>query len=202
MTKTLFVLSLIIIWANASIAQDKSIWDQPIPLKLSIADETIGFPNFWFTRYGFNPVLMIGSEVILKERNNHNWHLTGNLGYYHHKGWQSAVFVSSEIAYRQYIGRLFSVSPKFGLGYSHVFANKPVYRLNHDEWEQVTDYGSPTFNVSLAVELELKLKPEASSPAIFMNYQSMVDIPFNVYTGMHHFVGVGYKFYPFKKHSS
>ncbi len=177
--------------------QQKSLWQQPIPIKVSILDQSTSLPNFWFTRYSYNPAITVGTELILKKKKNHDWHLTGNLGFYHHKNWQNAAFLNSEIGFRQHFGRL-SANARFGLGYSHTFAAAPVFTQESGEWKEKTDFGNPTLNTSLGIGLEYILGQSETSPTLTMTYQSMVDIPFNIYTSLHHFVGLGFKFYPFQ----
>ncbi len=173
-------------------------FSQTMPLKISILDESISFPNFWFTDYAFNPSLMIGTEHILKEKGNHDWHLAGNLGFYQHKDWQNGVFLNAEIAYRYHFKRL-SIAPKFGLGYAHTFSPKSVYQFENGEYKPVKEFGNPTLMPSLSIELAFKINKTEQSPEVFLTFMESAEIPFRFYNGLHQFVGLGYKFYPFSK---
>ena len=173
-------------------------YSQSMPLKVSVLDESISFPNFWFTDYSFNPAIIIGTERLLKEKGNHDWHLTGNLGFYQHKDWQNGIFVNTEIAFRHHFGRL-SVSPKLGIGYAHTFSPKPVYRFDNGEYRQVKELGNPTLMPSLSIELAFKINKTEQSPEVFLTFMESAEIPFRFYNGLHQFVGLGYKFYPFSE---
>lgn len=180
--------------SNISPAQETS--KAPLPLKISILDESLALPNFWFTRYSYNPAAMVGTEFILKEKEKTDWHLTANLGFYYHKDWQAAVFLNSEIGYRYHFGR-FNAAARLGIGYAHVFATQPIYREVDGDFVAATDYGSPTFMPSLGLSLAYELQEKAYSPEVFLIFSSQVEVPFNFFTGLHQLVGVGVKFYPF-----
>jgi len=187
----------IVLLCLASLAFSQQGMAQSMPLKISVLDESISFPNFWFTNYSYNPSLMVGTERILKTKKNHDWHLTGNLGFYYHKDWQTGIFVNSEIGYRYHIKR-FSISPKFGLGYVHTFSPKPSYRFEDGIYTRVKDFGNATLMPSLSIELAFKLSKTEQSPELFLTFMETAEIPFRLYNGIHQFVGLGYKFYPFK----
>ncbi len=167
---------------------------QNFPIKISVLDESISAPNFWFTGYEYNPAVIAGTEYILSERKNSDWHTTANLGFFYHKQWVSSVFINSEIAYRYSPGR-FSLSPKFGLGYAHVFALNPVYNIEDGAIKKINDYGTPRLMPSLSLELAFKLSKKEYAPSLFITFSESIEIPFNIFTGLHQFVGLGYKFY-------
>jgi len=196
MKNTLIVIVLLIITSSMLHSQSLQEETRKFPLKISLLDESISLPNFWFTRYSYNPAAMIGTEYILKEKNNYDWHLTGNLGFYYHKNWQTAVFVNSEIGYRYHLGR-FNASARLGVGYAHVFATQPIYREVDGDYELQTDYGSPAFMPSLGINFAYELQDKEYSPEVFLTFMSHAEVPFNIFTGLHQMVGIGVKFYPF-----
>ncbi len=173
-------------------------WCQNFPLKVSILDESISLPNFWFTDYPFNPAVIVGTEYVFAKKRKHDWHLTGNLGYYYHKDWESAVFLNSEIGYRYHLKR-WSISPKFGIGYTHAFSPKPTYAYADGTFKEVRDFGRPAFNASLTLEIAFKVTKRENSPEVFFTFMESLELPYTNYTGLHQFVGFGYKCYPFKK---
>ncbi len=196
--KRTIILLFFITAAGSVLANPPDTAKHPMPLKISLLNESISFPNFAFTRYRFNPTVMVGTERILKVKRNHDWHLTGNVGFYHHKRWQNAAFISSEIGYRLYFGRV-AATARFGLGYAHTFSASKVYKQEGGEWKEAKDWGNPTLTTSLALGAEYNFNDQPNSPAVFLTYMSSMETPFTIYTGLHHFVGVGYKFYPFKR---
>lgn len=168
------------------------------PLKISIMDESITYPNGSFLRYSFNPAIMIGTERILKEKPKSHWYMTGNLGFFYHKDWQTGIFLNSEFGYQRNLGR-WNVHGRLGLGYLHSFATGAVYKLDAGEFQEVTDKGTHTFMPSGTVGVGYRLGEGAYSPEIFLDMMVSVELPFNYYTGVHQFTGVGVKFYPFSK---
>lgn len=170
---------------------------QLLPIKISILDESISVPNFWFLRYSYNPAVMIGTEWIWKEKEQHDWHITSNLGFYHHKDWETGLFLNAELGYRQYLGR-YNVTGRFGIGYAHTFSPVPVYQYKEGNYEEVTDFGSPTFMPSFALGIGYDLKKERNSPEIFLTYMFAPMLPFNQFTSPRQLVGLGLKLYPFQ----
>lgn len=177
-------------------AQNEEKIIQTYPISISIMDESISVPNFWFLRYSYNPAVMVGTEYIWKQKEKHDWHFTGNLGFYHHKDWQSAAFISTELGYR-YNTKRWHFYSRFGLGYAHLFSPKPEYSFNNGQFEEVKTKGSPALMVSLSANVSYKLADRVSSPEIYFTYGLSVDIPVSIYTGFHQLVGFGYKFHPF-----
>lgn len=193
--KMFCLLLVLTFYVEGIYAQEKSLTN--FPLKISILDESLALPNLQFLGFEYNPAMMIGTEYILKKKEKSDWHLTGNVGFYHHKDWQTAVFVNSEMGYRYHFGRL-SASARLGIGYAHAFANKPVYGLKDGEWQEVKNTGVPKFISSLALGLEYRFNDAENSPSVFLTYMSAIDVPISIFNGLHQLVGVGVKFYPFK----
>lgn len=172
-----------------------------MPIRISVMDESISLPNTWFLRYSFNPAVSVGTEWVLKEKNNHDLHATGNLGFFYHKDWQSAVYLNSEIGYRYRLQRFFGTA-RFGLGYTHQFATKPVYSPVDGNFEQVTDYGGPAVMTSLAVGVGYRFGSQPYAPEVGLTLMQSFDVPFTIFSGAHQFVGVSFAFYPFNPNSS
>lgn len=188
--KNVLITILFLSFYGKLLAQDS----RPIPIHISIMDESLSYPNHWFLGYEFNPAVMVGTEFLLKEKRNHDWHLATNLGFFYHKKIESAIFLNMEFGYRIHIKR-FAIYPRLGLGYAHTFSPTPIYKPVDGKFEKVKDVGSPTFMPSLALNFSYQLKEEVSSPEIYFTFMSAGEIPFTRYNGLHQFVGFGYKFY-------
>ncbi len=170
---------------------------QAFPLKIAVLDESIAFPNFAFLSYSYNPALTIGTEYILTEKGNHDWHLAANIGGYYHKTWKSAIFLTTEIGYRYHLQR-WNFSTHLGVGYAHTFESRPIYEPDgNGNFVQATNYGNPTFMPSAELQIGYELKNQAQSPEIYLTYRAAPELPFDYFTGLHHFVGVGFTCYPF-----
>lgn len=161
-------------------------------------DESISLPTFWFLRYEYNPSLMVGTEYIWKENSNHDWHFTANLGGYYNKEWQAGIFVNSEIGYRYHWNR-WNTFARVGLGYSHTFETKRIYQPDgNGSYSQARNLGNPNFMPSLGLGIGYQLNDNPNSTEIYLHYLQTAELPLNLFTGVHQFVGVGVKFYPFQ----
>lgn len=173
---------------------------QSWPLRVAVMNESHALPNFDFLRYSFQPAVMLGTEYTLCRDEKHDWYLTGNIGYYHHRRSQAAVFLNGELGYRQHFGR-WDTGLQLGLGYAHTFYPGPIYRYEDGRLRATKDGGSPTIMPSLALHLAFRLHDSPSSPEIQLMMIQAIDIPFNEYNGLHQFVGIGLKTYPFEKNA-
>ncbi|MEO0338125.1 MAG: hypothetical protein AAF242_02820 [Bacteroidota bacterium] len=191
MKKVLFVFLCLYVFGIQAKAQLSS--DQP--LKISILDESISLPNTWFLDYSFNPAIMVGTEITLKSNPKNAFFLSGDLGFYHHKGIQSALVFNLGLGYRQEIGRLYA-SLRLGPGYSHIFTASQIYEYENGEYVEKGDLGRPTFSPFIALEVGYALSSKAQRPELFLTMIESVDI--NAVTFPHQFVGLGLKFYPFQ----
>lgn len=172
----------------------------PYPLKVSVLDESLILPGFKFLQYGYNPALMVGTEYKLNNNPVSSWHLTGNLGFFYHAQSQTGIFLNSEFGYRYHLNR-WNFRLGTGLGYLHGFSNRPVYKREEGILVESTDFGSPTLMISASAEIGYQLKPGEQQPELFLTWMNSAEVPFNFYTGIHQFVGIGIKFYPFKSKS-
>ena len=170
---------------------------QSFPIHISVMDVSSSLPNFWFLRYSYNPAGMIGTEYLLKEKNNHDFHLTGNLGFYHQEDWQTGTFLNSEFGYRQHLNR-WNIYARLGAGYVHTFAPRPVYQFEGGQFQEVKDNGRSYFMGSVSLNVSYELSKKENSPEIYFTFMQSVELPFNRWAGAHQLVGLGYKFYPFK----
>ncbi|MDW3652497.1 MAG: hypothetical protein R8P61_35800 [Bacteroidia bacterium] len=187
-------LFMMVFFANTKSQNDS----QNFPLKISVLDESITFPSFNFLSFDYNPAILIGTEYQLKENRNSECFIAGNLGFLHHKEMQTAVFLTTEFAYRRYFGPL-SLRIGLGPGYLYGFATGPVYRVENGNYEEIGNSGTPYFLVSATAELGYRLGEDRYSPELFISWSNSVELPLNAYTTAHQLVGIGIKIYPFKK---
>lgn len=191
---TVLTLLSIICYAQAQ-TTTTSKW-QDYPLRVTLADESISLPNFWFTNYPFNPSVQIGTEHIWKQKERSNWAILGNVGFYYHKNWQAALTLTSGIGYRRHFGR-WNINPRLELGYAHVWETNPVYKIENGQPRKVTNFGNPLGTTGLSLNIGYALTDKPRSPEIFVTYGSSIEVPLHLPTGVHQTVGVGVQFYPF-----
>lgn len=191
---TVFVVLL----ATILYGQEKEGIKQQFPIHVEVTDESISLPNLWFLKYRYNPAIKVGTEYLLKEKNKHDFHLTGSLGYYYHKDWQSTFHLLPEVGYRYDLKRV-RLFARLGVGYAHVFSPKTVYKFDGSEFKEAKDFGVPKLITSLSLNVSYEVTQKENSPELYFTFTNTQELPFNTYTGVHQFVGFGCKFYPFKR---
>lgn len=197
MKSTLLLFATLLLSAITIHAQQVDSLKHPLPLRIAVLDESMSLPNFWFTRYAYNPAIMIGTEYPLSQKARHDWYISANLGFYYHKKAQSAIFLNTALGYRYRLGR-WQPSASLGLGYAHSFYPGQVYEYTDGAFQETSNTGHPNFMPSVALNLGYQIRNTAYSPSVFVTFMSAVDIPFRQETSLHQFVGIGYQFYPFK----
>ncbi len=196
--KLFIIKALLCLGIGNLYSQKKDAKKQLYPLKISVMHESISLPIVTSPfKYDYNPSFLIGTEYLLKEGDNYDLHLSGNVGYYYHKNWESTVFTEIRFGYRYNLHR-FSISSEFGVGYAHIFTPTPLYGFEDGKFQEITDYGRSAFQTTLSVTPSYKLSKKENASEIHITYTFAVQIPFSETSGFHQFIGVGYKFYPFK----
>tara|TARA_B110000902_G_scaffold239064_1_gene287452 strand:+ start:1337 stop:1900 length:564 start_codon:yes stop_codon:yes gene_type:complete len=171
---------------------------QFFPINISVIHESISLPFVTNPiKYQYNPAFLIGTEYMLKKKNKHDFHLSGNLGYYYHKDWESTPFVEIRVGYEYFIKR-FSIGTDFGIGYAHIFNPKPVYGFEDGKFQEVKNKGTSAFQSSFSILPSFKLHQKDNSSELFFAYTFAIQYPFSETKGFHQFIGIGYKFYPIK----
>lgn len=196
--KLIIVTAILCLGISNAYAQDVIEKKQLFPINISIMHESISIPFFRSpTKYEYNPSLLIGTEYVLKRKKKHDFHLSGNVGYYYHKNWESTLFTEVRLGYRYFIKR-FSISPSIGLGYAHIFTTKPIYGYEDGEFQEIKNTGTSALQVSLSISPSYKLSKKTNSSEVYIPYTFAVQSSFSDTGGFHQFIGLGYKFYPFK----
>lgn len=170
----------------------------PISLKVSLLDESISPPNFWFLDYSYNPALMLGLEYRLSKSPRRDWHLAANMGYYFHRHFRTAGFLQAGIGYRQQLGRL-QLSGRILAGASLAFATEEVYAFEDGDYRGVNNSGSLIFSPAVDFSLGYRLGKQSSGTEIYLNYMLAIDSPFGGALLLPHvFAGLGCRFHPFQ----
>ncbi len=195
----LFILTTVLYFGIINLyAQHTETKKQFFPINIGIMHETTSVPFFSSPiKFKYNPALFIGSEYLLKKTNNYDFHLSGNLGYYYHKDWESTLFTEIRFGYRKLLNR-FSINAELGVGYAHIFALKPIYKFTNKQFDEVNNNGLAAFQSSLSISPSFKLSQKENSAEIYIAYTFAAQYPYSDTKGFHQFIGLGYKFYPFK----
>lgn len=196
--KQIVLITILFLGKNSIYAQEFKTKKQLFPISFSVMQETMSLPFVTNPiKYKYNPSLLISTEYVLKKKNRNDFHLSGNLGYYYHRNWESTLFVEIRIGYEYYLKR-FSIGIDFGLGYAHIFKPKSVYSFEDGKFQKVKDKGTSAMQSSLSITPSFKLNQKENSAELFLAYTFAIQYPFSETKGFHQFIGIGYKFYPIK----
>jgi hypothetical protein len=196
--KQIILIAILFFGINTIYAQEIKTKKQLFPISISLMHESISLPFVTNPiKYQYNPAFSIGTEISLKKKKKYDLHLSGNLGYYYHKDWESTLFTEIKFGYRYQIKR-FSISPNLGLGYAHIFTPKPIYGFEEGKFQEIKDKGRPAFQSSLSIIPSFKLYQKENSAEVYLIYTFTIQYPYSETNGFHQFIGIGYKFYPFK----
>jgi hypothetical protein len=118
-------------------AQNPHLGSGQLPFKITLFSESIGLPNFgrFFKQSGFG--LRIGTELYYANKSNAQFFQTINIGFYSHKQFASALFISTEAGYRRYFGSFFA-DATLGGGLQYSKSQLPVYQPNEEGFQKVS----------------------------------------------------------------
>lgn len=117
-------------------AQNPSMGVKQVPFKITFFSESIGLPNFarFFKQSGFG--VRIGTEFYYANKKNDQFFQTVNLGFYSHKQFASAFFISTEAGYRRYFGSFFT-DATLGGGIQFSRSALPAYKPSATGFEKL-----------------------------------------------------------------
>lgn len=182
MKKFLVVLGLVGSMLSAS-AQEKSNTERPYRLNLS-----------YFGVYATHPGLKLGIERnfwthhVEKTRRNGNvktryraLFYTGNVGFYHHAGNHSALFLNAELGYVRGRTQRNKVGLLVGAGWMRTFLDGEVYEPNGGEAiAEIRGAGNSYFMPSLAFYLGEDLSEKRGIPiAWHLKPTVLFQLPYN-----------------------
>jgi hypothetical protein len=163
---------LVLSSAFSAKAQNPYSGSKPHLIKLSLFSESIGIPNFsrFLKQSGLG--LRVGTELYYGNNSNCQYFQTINLGFYSHKGFASAFFISTEAGYRRYFGSFFSdATLGGGIQFSHSYL--PVYKRTENGYVQ-----SKGNLVRIMPILGLGAGYQFNKAAVFTRYELSGDMPF------------------------
>lgn len=122
-----FALCFLFLPAISLKAQNPYAGSKQLPFKITVFSESIGLPNFgrFFKQSGLG--VRIGTELYYTNRTNTQFFQTVNVGFYSHKNFASAFFISTEAGYRRYFGSFF-LDATIGGGVQFSQSSLPVYK--------------------------------------------------------------------------
>ncbi|RYC71302.1 hypothetical protein [Spirosoma sordidisoli] len=101
-------LALAVLSAQVALAQDDPIRPPARPLTISLFSESVSLPTFKGFLRRPNLGVRIGTEFYYRNRPGSQLIQTLNVGFYHHRGLQSGLYLNTELGYRKFIGGFFA----------------------------------------------------------------------------------------------
>jgi hypothetical protein len=134
--KFVIVFSCCFLFLTGSMsAQNPFAGSKQLPFKITLFSESIGLPSFgrFFKQSGFG--VRIGTELYYSNKTTSQFFQTVNLGFYSHKNFASAFFISSEAGYRKYFGSFFT-DATLGGGIQFSQSAMPVYKASANGYDK------------------------------------------------------------------
>lgn len=145
-----------------------------LPLTVTIFSESISLPTIARAQKG-GIGLKIGTEFYYRTRQGSQTLQSLNLGYYHHPGVQSGLFVSSEFGYRKYFGAFYA-DATLGGGALLLHPSAPSYvRHESGAFSKASPY-QVKFMPSLGLGAGYRFR---NHTAIFTRYELFGEMPFS-----------------------
>lgn len=162
----LFILLTVTTWAQELPVRS------PVPITISVYSESVGVPNFknFFKDPTFG--IRVGTEFYYANNSGYQTLQTVNLGYYHHKDFQSGIYISTEFGYRKFIGDFF-LDGTIGGGYLLITSALPRYENNGGDYVKISNtFGRFMPTVGLGAGYRF------NSLMVFSRYEMFGEMPF------------------------
>ncbi|PWJ55539.1 hypothetical protein CLV98_11315 [Dyadobacter jejuensis] len=161
-------------------------------LKVSFTNEAISLPTIKALQTPIHPGIKVGSDFIVKGKNNWKQTVGADLSFFHHRLSENALMLDATYA----IGYKFrfGLQPKFlsSLGYKHSLPVSEVYKLDNGVYKKASFFGKSQVNAKIGLGLEYPVNKKLSITA---DYQTMVAMPYSqkLPFSLHTFLSMGIK---------
>ena len=156
-----------------------------LPLSITVFSESISLPTLAHLQKGGIGV-KIGTELYYRNRPGAQTFQSINLGYYHHPGVQSGLFVSSEVGYRHYFGAVYA-DASLGVGALLLHPVAPSYERSQAGYPKSSAY-QLKFMPSAGLGAGYRFRNRAS---VFTRYELFGEMPFSQILLPHQAIHVG-----------
>jgi hypothetical protein len=134
----------------------------------------VGAPQLFYTNY--HPFTTIGARMVWKEKGNHAWEQSFNLGYIYHRFVQHNIPLFTETIYRYDFHRSFSMRAHAGVGYLHSIPGTDRYELNDlGVYEKINNPGRAQVGIKFAISAAYTLNKNLH---LTLNYGVLGQMPF------------------------
>lgn len=176
--------------------------NKPIPINISLFNESTALPFTKFITLPVHPGIQIGTELNYRMKENSRLFQTANICYFYHNYLAQGIGLNTEIGYEYRLESGLAFSGLFGIGYLHTFATTEEFTLSDGKYVKKADKGNERFYPSLSIDLGYYLKKTDDSPKLFVRYQSWAEYPYSpdfIPVMTHISLHIGAKFFIFKR---
>lgn len=142
------------------------------PLRVSFLNESASLPSVSRLVSTLNPGLGLGTELYYHQGKKHQWLQTLNLGGFSHQQLATSLFVTSEIGYRFFAGKI-NLDLKVGPGYLLNKSAAPLYHNNGVEFVKMSGWQH-----RFAATAGFSVGVETGPVTPFLAYNLMIEVPF------------------------
>jgi hypothetical protein len=152
-----------------------------IPVLISLSNNGTQFPGSGYLGIFTVPVhpgISAGTMISLKDWKKSSLYESFRLGGYYHKYSQLAIQLYSELIYQYRFGA-FSIEPQFQAGYLMAFTDMQVFRLNEEEYEELSFKGRSQFMTGAGLGIAYTFNKESGNPVkLNLAYLINLQMPF------------------------
>ncbi|MBY0537100.1 MAG: hypothetical protein K2P88_14715 [Chitinophagaceae bacterium] len=174
MKKRIYLCCLFfVLFSNMNLkAQNPFAHSRQMPFKVTIFAETIGLTNLsrFFKKSGVG--IKAGTEFYYSNGSRQQFFQTLNVGVYRHKNYASAFFLSSEVGYRHFFGRVFA-DATLGGGVQFSNTDLPTYRPSGEGYDKTSGR-----LIRFMPVIGLGTGYHFNKSAVFARYELMGEMPF------------------------
>jgi hypothetical protein len=154
--------------------------NKPIPISVSLFNESTAIPYTRFFTTPIHPGLQLGTEFNYINKEHSRLFQTANICYFYHHYLTQGIGLYSELGYEYRMKFGLAFQGQLGLGYMHTFAVADEYTFSNGHYEKKTDKGNARLFPSLSFDISYYIKKsEKNSPEIFVRYQSWLEYPYS-----------------------
>lgn len=134
----------------------------------------VGAPQLFYTNY--HPFTTIGARLVWKEKGNHAWEQSFNLGYIYHRFVQHSIPLFTETIYRYDFNKSFCMRAHLGVGYLHSIPATDRFELNDQgTYEKIRNLGRAQVAVKFSISAAYSLSQDLQ---LTLNYGVLGQLPF------------------------
>lgn len=176
-----------VIWAMTFVFVTKAqegFFNQPT-FTIGIIQHQIGIPFKEIFKKPLNLGLTIGAEFAYGNKVDPKHFQRIELGFYHHKNFNTTVFIKSDYIRRFDVGGGVFVDVQTGLGYQRSFSAFQEFKLNEEGQYQAHNrsVGSMLFDIGTSIAYEFKVGDNlVMSP--YLRYEGLLQLPYSETTSI------------------